>query len=166
MTPFVKQISRSNGGLPKYPISGPVRLESSGISGDRQRNTAIHGGPDKAVLLVSAELVDELSEKGYPVVYGSLGENLTVSGFDLQMWRAGQRYSIGDDAIIELTKLRQPCLNLDVFGAPIKQELYDAQCRAGDYTSPRWARGGFYARVLKPGLVIAGAPMELLSDIA
>ena len=69
-------------------------------------------------------------------------------------------------AIIEITKLRVPCSTLDVYGPTIKQEIYDPKVKAGDHTSPRWARGGFYARVLKPGLVISGAPMTLLSDCA
>jgi len=166
MTGIVRQISRSNGGVPKYAISGAVKVEAQGVAGDRHNNPRIHGGPDKAVLLISAEFVEELSAKGYPVVYGSLGENLTVSGMDPQSWRSGQRYSVGDEVIVELTKLRQPCLNLDVYGPSIKAELYDSLCKSGDYTSPCWARGGFYARVLKPGLVIAGASITLLSDVA
>jgi len=166
MAGFVKQISRSGGGMPKYAVSGAVRLESLGIAGDRHNNPLIHGGAKKAVLLISAEFIEELASKGYPVVYGSLGENLTVSGMDPQSLRSGQLYSVGDGAIIELTTLRQPCVNLDVYGPSIKGELYDAQCRAGDYTSPRWGRGGFYARVIKPGIVTAGARVELLSDVA
>jgi len=166
MTGFVKQINRSNGGLPKYPVLDAVRLEALGVAGDRHNNPLVHGGPEKAVLLIAAEFIEELAARGYPVVYGSLGENLTVSGMDPQSWRAGQRYSVGDEAIIEFTKLRQPCLNLDVYGPSIKAELYDSLCELGDYKSPRWARGGFYARVLKAGVMIAGAPVELLSDAA
>jgi MOSC domain-containing protein YiiM len=166
MAGVLKQISRSNGGVPKQAISGPVSVDASGVVGDRHNNPLVHGGPNKAVLLISAEFIEELAAKGYPVVYGSLGENLTISGLDPHSLRSGQRYSVGDEVIIELTKLRQPCLNLDVYGPSIKAELFDSQCESGDYRSPRWARGGFYARVLKPGFLIAGAPVVLLSDVA
>jgi MOSC domain-containing protein YiiM len=111
------------------------------------------------VLMVAAELVEDLVSRGFPVYPGALGENFTVSGFDPHLWRAGQRYCVGNDAVIELTTLRQPCLNLHVYGPAIKAELYDAQCRKGDVASPRWALGGFYARVVRPGFVTAGVPI-------
>jgi MOSC domain-containing protein YiiM len=166
MSGFLKQVNRSAGGLPKWPIAGPVMMSDAGIEGDRQRNLKVHGGPNKAVLMISAEFVDELAGTGYPVGYGSLGENLTVGGLDRTLWRKGQRYRVGPDAVIELTTLRSPCFNLDVFGPAIKSEVYDLRCRAGDVTSPNWARGGFYARVVRPGLVMAGAPVELEWDVA
>ncbi len=72
----------------------------------------IHGGPKQAVLMASAEVIDDLAARGFPVYYGAIGENLTVSGLDPHMWRAGQRYRVGMDAVIELTKRRTPCLNL------------------------------------------------------
>ena len=141
-------------------------MSDAGVEGDRQRNLKVHGGPNKAVLMVSAEFLDELAGIGYPVVYGSLGENLTVAGLDRTLWRQGQLYRVGPDAVIELTTLRSPCLNLDVFGPAIKRELYDLHCRAGDVTSPNWAKGGFYARVVRSGLVMEGAAVELVSDVA
>ncbi len=162
----LKQINRSNGGLPKRAVNGGVMLNESGVEGDRHRNLRYHGGPAKAVLMISAEMVDCLQGRGFPIFYGALGENLTVSGLDPHLWRAGQRYGVGDTAVIELTMLRKPCLNLDVYGAPIKRELYDSRCKAGDFTSTRWANGGFYARVVRSGLIFPNAPVILLSDAA
>lgn len=166
MRGILKQINRSNGGLPKRAIAAPVMLNAQGIEGDRHLNLKYHGGPDKAVLMIASESIDSLIAQGYPVVYGSLGENLTVASLDPHLWRQGQRYSIGEDAVIELTTLRTPCLNLDVFGPSIKAELYDKRCKAGDMASPKWAQGGFYARVVRPGLLVPGAPVILQSDSA
>jgi MOSC domain-containing protein YiiM len=166
MRGILKQINRSNGGLPKRAIAAPVMLGSLGIEGDRHRNMKVHGGPDKAVLMIAAEFIDALGAMGYPVVYGSLGENLTVSLLDPHLWREGQQYRVGEDAIIELTALRMPCANLDAFGPSIKAEVYDARCKAGDVASPKWAHGGFYARVVRIGLVAPGAPVILQSDVA
>jgi MOSC domain-containing protein YiiM len=166
MTGILKRINRSNGGLPKLAIEGPVMLDSSGIEGDRHRNLAVHGGPEKAVLMIAAELIDVLAAEGFPLCYGALGENLTVTGFDPHMWRSGQRYRIGQDALIELTKLRTPCSNLHVYGLSLGARLYDSRCKAGDIASPHWAHGGFYGRVIRGGLIAAGAPVALESEAA
>jgi MOSC domain-containing protein YiiM len=166
MRGILKQINRSNGGLPKRAIAAPVMLGSLGIEGDRHRNMKVHGGPDKAVLMIASEFIDSLGAMGYPVVYGSLGENLTVSSLDPHLWRKGQRYRVGETAVIELTTLRAPCANLDEFGPSIKAEVYDARCKTGDVASSKWAYGGFYARVVRSGLLVAGAPVILQSDVA
>ena len=166
MRGILKQINRSNGGLPKRAVDGPAMLGELGIEGDRQRNLKFHGGPDKAVLMIAAEFIDELTAMGYPVYYGALGENLTVAGLDPHLWREGQRYRIGDDAVLELTRLRSPCLNLIPYGPGIGNELYDARCKTRDVTSPKWGNGGFYARVVRQGLLVAGAAVVLESDVA
>lgn len=166
MTAILKQINRSDGGLPKRAVEGPVMVSEVCVEGDRWRNTVVHGGPQKAVLMASAEFIDALAARGFPVFYGAIGENLTVSGLDPHMWRAGQRYRVGRDAVIELTTLRSPCRNLDVYGPEIKAELYDAQCKAGDIASPHWAHGGFYARVVRPGMIQAGDGVILESEVA
>ena len=163
---MLAQINRSNGGMPKRAIASPVMLKHEGVEGDWQLNRTHHGGPDKAVLMIAAELIDSLSARGFPVFYGALGENLTVLGFDPHLWRTGQRYRVGAEAVIELTTLRVPCSNLNVYGLGIHAALYDAQCKAGDVGSPRWAFGGFYARVIHPGLISTGVPVMLETDVA
>jgi MOSC domain-containing protein YiiM len=158
------QISRSNGGIPKRAVEGPVMLNHDGVEGDWQRDRRYHGGPNRAVLMIAAELLDDLVVRGFPVYAGALGENLTVRGLDPHLWRTGQRYRVGD-AAIELTTLRQPCRSLDVYGPSIKAELYDARCKRGDVDSPKWAHGGFYARVIRPGIVVLGAPVVKEFDV-
>lgn len=152
--------------MPKLPVAGPVMLTGVSIERDRCRNTRVHGGPQQAVLIASAEVIDDLAARGFPVYYGAIGENLTVSGLDPHMWRSGQRYSVGMEALVELTKRRTPCLNLDVYGSEIKTAIFDAQCKAGDHTSPLWGHSGFYARVIRPGLVQAGDLIVLESEVA
>ncbi len=165
MQGHVVQVSRSRGGMPKRAVAGPVMLGSEGVEGDRHFNTLVHGGPNKAVLMIAIEFLDAMAARGIPVYPGALGENLTVAGMDPHLWRKGQRYRVGEDVVIELTKLRTPCSNLDVYGQEIKAEMYDAGCNRGDVDSPKWGHGGFYARVVRPGIVVAGAPVSLESDV-
>jgi MOSC domain-containing protein YiiM len=141
----------SRGGLPKHPI-GEGFLSPLGIEGDLHAHPHIHGGPRQAVLLICAEVIEELASQGYPVYRGALGENLTIRGIDHRQLRSGQRFRAGQ-AVIELTKIRAPCSTLDVYGPAIKSEIYDAEVKAGNPASPKWARGGFYAAVVQTGLI-------------
>ena len=68
--------------------------------------------------------------------------------------------------MLEITKPRGPCLQLDVYGPSIKQEIYDAKVKALDPTSPRWGMSGFYASVIAPGPVGPGDPIEVLATLA
>jgi MOSC domain-containing protein YiiM len=136
-----------------------------GIAGDVQAHPEFHGGSEQAVLVITAEGIDELKAQGFPLFYGALGENLTTRGIDRRELRIGQRYRVGD-VVIELTKLREPCNQLSVYGPGIQQALYDRQIQAGDAASPRWGLGGFYARVIRTGAIRVGAPIQLLDQLA
>jgi MOSC domain-containing protein YiiM len=166
MSAVITQINRSPGGLPKLPVEGILKITAEGLEGDWQRNRKYHGGPDKAVLMIAAEAVDELASQGFKVTYGSLGENLTVRGLDRRSWRSGQRYRVGEGCVIELTTQRVPCTNLDPYGPGVQKAMYDAACKANDHASARWANGGFYARVIRQGVVFAGSAVELIEELA
>lgn len=125
-----------------------------GIEGDKHRNMQVHGGPNKAVLMIAAEQIDGLVAKGFAVYPGALGENLTVTGLDPREWHAGQRFRIGDEVVVELTRLREPCINLHVYGRPIVTELLDKDNKPG----------GFYARVITPGMIGPGAVVVEMSE--
>ena len=135
-----------------------------GIAGDAYNHPEIHGGPRQAVLLISSEAIAELNALGYSLYPGALGENITTTGVDRKQWRAGQRWRVGQ-AIIELTKVRAPCETLSVYGAGIQTSVFDAQVKAGDPSSPKWALAGFYASVVQPGIVRAGDPILLLDQM-
>jgi MOSC domain-containing protein YiiM len=164
LTGTVVQINVSRGGLPKRPVAEVV-LTPLGLEGDVQAHPEIHGGPQRAVLLIAAEVIDDLIRRGYPVYYGALGENLTTRGIDRRLWRVGQRFQVGQ-ALIELTKVRGPCSQLDVYGAPIKGEIYDDRVKSGDIMSPRWAMSGFYAAAVRTGLIRANDIITLESELA
>jgi MOSC domain-containing protein YiiM len=158
----VLQVSISRGGVPKRAIS-EGDISPLGIAGDSYAHPQIHGGPQQAILLISSEAIAELTALGYPLYPGALGENITTVGIDRSQWRSGQRWRVGQ-AIVELTKVRAPCETLSVYGAGIQKAVYDAQVKAGDTSSPRWALSGFYASVVHPGIVRPGDPISLLDE--
>jgi MOSC domain-containing protein YiiM len=162
MTATVVQVNVSRGGIPKFPIAEGV-VTPLGIEGDSHNNPRFHGGPRQALLLICSEVVDELAACGYPVYYGALGESITTRGLDHRQMRIGQRYRI-NDVVMELTKVRVPCSQLDVYGPAIKNELYDQQVKSGDTSSPRWAKSGFYASIIRTGTVRPGDIIALVDQ--
>jgi MOSC domain-containing protein YiiM len=67
----------------------------------------------RQVHLMHAELFDELRTKGFDVVPGMMGENVTTRGLDLLALPTGARLRIGATAVVEITGLRNPCSQLD-----------------------------------------------------
>jgi MOSC domain-containing protein YiiM len=160
----IVQINVSRGGVPKRPIpAGDVT--TLGIGGDDHAYPQIHGGPRQALLLITAEGIDELIARGFPLFAGALGENLTTRGLDRRSLRIGQRYRT-PAVIFEVTKIRVPCDQLLVYGNGIQKAIYDAQIQAGDACSERWGLSGFYASVLQPGTIRPGDPLVLLEELA
>ena len=148
------QVNISPGGLPKRAVSGSVDITPLGLAGDRHAHPNVHGGPRKAVLLIAAEVVDDLTERGFPLFYGAMGENLTTQGIDIRDLRIGDQIRAGG-ALLEITQPRGPCTQLDIYGESLKYEVYDQRVKQRDPASPRWGMSGFYASVLRPGPVQA-----------
>lgn len=67
----------------------------------------------RQVHLIHAELHDELRAKGFEVTAGTMGENITTRDVDLLGLPTGARLHLGDEAVIEVTGLRAPCVQLD-----------------------------------------------------
>jgi MOSC domain-containing protein YiiM len=69
----------------------------------------------RQVHLIHAELFDELRLKGFTVKPGDLGENVTTESIGLLALPAGTRLHIGESAVVEVTGLRNPCIQIDHF---------------------------------------------------
>ena len=69
----------------------------------------------RQVHLIHSELFEELRDKGFAIAPGDLGENVTTAGLDLLGLPAGTLLTLGDTATIELTGLRNPCIQMDRF---------------------------------------------------
>jgi MOSC domain-containing protein YiiM len=67
----------------------------------------------RQVHLIHEELHEELRRAGFRVVPGQMGENVTTRGVNLLGLPAGTRLHLGDGAVVEVTGLRNPCVQLD-----------------------------------------------------
>ncbi len=67
----------------------------------------------RQVHLIHSELHDELRERGFEVGPGEMGENVTTAGIDLLGLPRGTRLRLGGEAVVEVTGLRNPCVQLN-----------------------------------------------------
>ena len=69
------------------------------------------------------EILSELNDKGFSVIPGELGENITTQGIDLLSLPQGCQLHIGKTTIIELTALRNPCVQIENFQTGMLKEV-------------------------------------------
>jgi len=77
----------------------------------------------RQVHLIQIEVLNNLSHKGFSVSPGILGENITTQGIDLLNLPVGTQLHIGNQAVIELTALRNPCVQIEKIQKGILKEL-------------------------------------------
>ena len=109
----------------KTPSLSIRLLKGLGGAGDAhmgqtvQHRSRVRKDPTQANLrqvhLMHAELFCELRAKGFAVRPGELGENITTSGIDLLALPTGARLHLGAGAVVEITGLRNPCIQIDDF---------------------------------------------------
>lgn len=77
----------------------------------------------RQVHLMHEELFDELARDGYAVKPGEMGENVTTRGLDLLALPRHTVLRIGADAVVEVTGLRNPCLQIDAFQSGLLKQV-------------------------------------------
>jgi MOSC domain-containing protein YiiM len=105
----------------------------------------------RQVHLIHAELHDELQIAGFAVSAGQMGENITMRGVDLLRLPTGTRLHIGKTVIIEVTGLRNPCVQLDHFQAGLMAAVLER-----DKQGNLIRKAGIMAIVLTGGKVWPG----------
>jgi MOSC domain-containing protein YiiM len=125
MGAYVAAVSLDSGHHFSKPVVEQIRLlEGLGVEGDAhlgvtvQHRSRVARDPTqpnlRQVHLIHAELLEEL-RPDYSVNPGELGENITTRGLDLLALPTGSILRIGDDARVEVTGLRNPCLQINHF---------------------------------------------------
>lgn len=128
----------------------------SGLIGDYIGDGKHHGGTVQAVYACAREDLDALgAQVGREFASGAFGENLTTLGLDVTGALIGERWRIGsgDDAVeLVVTCPRIPCNTFRAFIAE----------RGWLKTFTRAAMPGAYLAVVRPGVVRAGDPIEVV----
>ena len=126
ISPSVISVSRRKGHSFSKNRQLSIRLvKGLGVEGDahhgatvkhRSRRARTPDSPNlRQVHLMHAELFEELSAAGFEVAPGQLGENVTTTGVRLLDLPRGTRLRLGKTAVVELTGLRNPCVQMDRF---------------------------------------------------
>ncbi|NVO15111.1 MAG: MOSC domain-containing protein [Rhodoplanes sp.] len=79
----------------------------------------------RQVHLIQSETLDELGNKGHIVRPGELGENISTRNVDLLALPTGTRLNLGPEAVIELTGLRNPCVQIENFRRGLIEHLVE-----------------------------------------
>jgi MOSC domain-containing protein YiiM len=136
MSGVVAAVNRSQSHtFSKAEQAGIRLLEGLGVEGDahlgktvkhRSRVTRDPSQPNlRQVHLIHAELHDELQRAGFVVSAGQMGENITTRGIDLLHLPTGTKLRLGETAVIEITGLRNPCVQLDNFQTGLMAAVLD-----------------------------------------
>lgn len=126
----------------RAPIERARLTAGYGIDGDGK------GGGNRQLNIMAAETVGALAQEGFLAEPGQLGEQLMVSGIDVDALPVGTRLRIGADACVELYEPRTGCA---------KFERYQKR-------SPRECAGrlGYMARVVAAGEIAVGDPVAIV----
>jgi len=140
-------------------------LAGLGVEGDAhcgarvKHRSRVAKNPDapnlRQVHLIQAELLDELKEKGFDVSPGELGENITTRGIDLLALPVGAVLRVGNEALVAITGLRNPCQQIENFHKGLLAEVLD---RSPD--------GRLIRKAGVMGVVVAGGLVRTGNEIA
>lgn len=160
--PTVVGLARAAGHeFAKSTVDEVVLLAGIGVEGDA------HAGPTdqhvsrsrrapavpnlRQVHLVSAELHEEVVAAGFDIGVGDFGENVVTRGIELGALPAGTTLTLGTDAIVVLTGLRDPCSQLDRHRQGLRAAV---TIDVGE--GPKLFRDGAMAMVVRGGTVRVG----------
>lgn len=131
-------------GFSKQPQLSVRLIEGLGIEGDAHAGVTtqhLHQQRQdptrpnlRQVHLIHSELLSDLRSRNYTVHPGELGENVTTAGVDLLNLAEGTLLHLGSTAVVRVTGLRTPCVQIDRYCAGLMTELI-ADAAAKKYLS-------------------------------
>ena len=143
------------------PNQGSIRLLTGlGVEGDAhlgetvKHRSRVARDPSQPNLRQVHLIHAELRITGFAVSAGQMGENVTTRGIDLLGLPTGTRLRLGKTAVVEVTGLRNPCLQLDPFQSGLM-----AAVLGRDERGALIHKAGVMAIVLTDGEVRPGDPI-------
>ena len=140
--------------IAKHPVAfeSALWLSTGNLAGDAQADLSVHGGADKAVYAYPSEhLAGWAVELGEPLGDAAFGENLSTRGGIESDVRIGDVWK-WDGALLQVSQPRWPCFKL-----ALHRKRRDVQSRMR-----ATGRTGWYLRVLEPGEVVVGSPIDVV----
>lgn len=156
---------------PAHALGKPTRdriqlLAGLGVEGDVHAGASVRHRSRVArdprrpnlrqVHLIHAELHDDLRADGFAVEPGQMGENVTTRGIDLLDLPVGARLRLGEEAVVEVTGLRNPCVQLDGLQPGLMAATLEPDGRGG-----LMRKAGVMGIVLAGGEVRPGDPIRV-----
>ncbi len=108
------------------------------------------------VHLFQADLFGDLRELGFLLAPGELGENITIAGLDLLNLPHATRLHLGATAVIELTGLRTPCLQMNRLRPGLMRAVF-----RNDPGGKRTPTAGVMGIILHDGTVEPGSSIAI-----
>ncbi len=163
----VVSVSRDDGHRFSKPTVAEIRLlEDWGVEGDAHAGPTVRHRSRRArdpqqpnlrqVHLLHEELFDDVAGRGFRVLPGEMGENVTTRGVLLLSLPVGTVPQLGPDASVELTGLRNPCVQIDALATELMRQMLGRDAN-GDVVR----RAGVMAVVRSSGVVRPGDPITV-----
>ncbi len=130
----------------RVPLDTAELVTGHGIKGDLKG-----GHPKRQINIMCHETLDQLRSEGFQVEPGQMGEQITVTGLDINALKPGERVQIGTEAIIEIVEPRTGC---DRF------EQYQ-----GRHPSAAAGRLGQMAKVVQSGTIQVGDTLKMIAHV-
>ncbi len=143
----------------KTPRLWITLLAGLGVEGDAHAGVTVkhrsrvardpHQPNLRQVHLLQAELLTALDAQGFRIGPGQIGENILTEGIDLLGLSSGALLRFGARAVVRVTGLRNPCVQLDRFQLGLMAATLD---RAPD--------GGLIRKAGVMGVVVEGGEVR------
>lgn len=134
------------------PDGTTLWLSEGNLAGDAQADLRVHGGSDKAIYAYPAEHWEAwAADLGETVGAAAFGENLSTRGALEAQVGIGDKWQWGQ-ALMQVCQPRWPCFKLS-----LHRRRADVQVRMRET-----GRTGWYLRVLEPGEVVVGSPLDVV----
>jgi len=151
----------------KHNCDSLVFVEGYGIRGDAhygktvQHLSRVKKDPTqpnlRQVHIIHSELLKELRAQGFNVSAGSLGENVLTQGIDLLSLPKNTHLKLGNEVILRVTGLRNPCAQLDNYQQGLMKAVLDK-----DQNGNIIRKSGVMAVVEQGGTVFVNDTIEVM----